>query len=147
MLRRTARLAAMALTALMLAFIPAGTASANTLYMTIWWIRCDDQSEPGSDEIRLRFAGQGPAGIAAAWSDVDGGETHWYYSSEWGFPVNMTFTGDHNIDVYELDSELSLIGWVSTSASEVDTGPKEKRMAAFDGDYVIRYEIRSTPCC
>jgi hypothetical protein len=130
-----------------LVLTPAAPASASTLYMTIWWVRCDNESEPFSDEIRLRFAGLGFGGVVAGWNNVDSHETHWYYSSIAGTPVNLQFTGDHTIDVMEDDpGGLGLIGWVNTSASEADQGPKEKRMTRVDdGDYVVRYEIRSTP--
>jgi hypothetical protein len=60
--------------------------------------------------------------------------------------VNIAYGGGNpTIDVMELDNDMHLIGWVNTFASEVDQGAREKRMTAYDGDYVIRYEIRSTP--
>jgi hypothetical protein len=147
MLRKLAGLLSAVVIASALVIAPAAPASASTLFMTIWWIRCDDQSEPFSDEIRLRFAGLGGLGYVARWTDVDGGETHWYWSSS-PQPVNLQFTGNHPIDVIEEDgSTHELIGWVNTFASEADQGAKEKRMFALDGDYVVRYEIRTTPCC
>ncbi len=146
MLRKLGRFLGVAFFAAILAAAPPAVVHADTFYLTIWWIRCDDQSEPGSDEIRLRFAGLGPGGVVAGWNDVDGHETHWYYSSMFMQPVNISYGGGNpSIDVMELDSEMILIGWVNTFASEVDQGAREKRMNAYDGNYVIRYEIRSTP--
>ncbi len=146
MLRKISRFLGLAVAASLLVTAPPAVAHADTFYMTIWWIRCDDQSEPGSDEIRLRFAGLGPGGVVASWNDVDGHETHWYYSSGFGVPLNMSYGGGNpTIDVMELDNEMHLIGWVNTYASEVDTGAHEKRMTSYDGDYVIRYQISSSP--
>jgi hypothetical protein len=150
MLRRILHTMGVALTAVMLMLAQPTPAFADTLYMTIWWLRSDQESEPFSDEIRLRFANLGFLGVVAGWNDVDGGETHWYYSSSFGTPVNLPFTGDHSIDIMEDDSGgLGLVAVVPTFASEADQGPIEKRNTSRfdDGDYVIRYEIRTTPCC
>ena len=118
-------------------------AHADTLYLNIWYIRCNDQSEPFSDEIRLRVNGE----IHGSWNDVDGGEVHWYYSSQaFTSPLNIPFTGDSVfIDILELDDEYSLIGSLEIPASMVDAGEAEWAATMFDGAYSIRFSVSSTP--
>src|SRR5215470_6522469 len=83
--------AALAIGALTTVVAPA---YADTFHLDILYIRCNDQSEPFSDEIRLQVNGA----IVGSWNDVDGGEVHWYYSSHTiarpNGPLNLPFTGD-----------------------------------------------------
>jgi hypothetical protein len=118
-------------------------AHADTRYLNIWYIRCNDQSEPFSDEIRLRVNGE----IHGSWNDVDGGEVHWYYSSQaFTSPLNIPFTGDSVfIDILELDDEYSLIGSLEVPAWMVDAGEAEWAATMFDGAYSIRFSVSSTP--
>lgn len=119
---------------------PPPPAAAATVYLQIWWVHCHDQSEPGSDELRLRFNGQ----IIGGWNDVDGGETHWYYSS-FPIPLNRAFSGNTAVDVMELDDTYHLIGWIPISESLVGTGQHELVADQIDGSYRLRYEITANP--
>jgi hypothetical protein len=122
-------------------------AYADTLYLNIWYIRCNDQSEPGSDEIRLRVNGQ----IHGSWNDVDGGEVHWYYSSHTiarpNGPLNMPFTGDSIlINILEQDgNEYGLIGWLEVPAWTANTGQQEWAANMYDGAYNISFQVWTTP--
>jgi len=138
-----AGLAVAAASAMVFTAFAAPPASASTVYLQVWWIRCDDQSEPFSDETRLRLNGSWIGG----WNDVDGGETHWYYSSSpiYGTPLNRAFSGTTTIDIYELDDDYDLIGNLGISESEVGTGQHERAAFMFDGRYTIRYEITANP--
>jgi hypothetical protein len=122
-------------------FAPPPQASAATVWLQVWWIRCDDQSEPFSDEIRLRFNGQ----IIGAWNDVDDGETHWYYSSQLAIPLNRAFSGNTAVDIMEADGEYHLIGWVNVSEGEVGTGQHVVSANMWDGRYTVNYEITANP--
>jgi hypothetical protein len=121
---------------------PPPPAAADTVYLQVWWVRCEDQSEPFSDEIRLRFNGT----FIGGWNDVDGGETHWYYSS-FPIPLNRAFSGNTAIDVMESDggNDIDLIGWVNVSESQVGTGQHEGLSYQIDGRYVVRYEVTANP--
>jgi hypothetical protein len=124
----------------------AAPAHADTLHLDILYIRCNDQSEPFSDEIRLRVNGD----IVGWWDDVDGGEVHWYYSSHTiakpNGPLNMPFTGDSVfIDILEADNEYNLIGWLEVPASTANTGQHEWAATMYDGAYSINFQVWSTP--
>lgn len=138
-----AGLAVAAAAAMLLTVLAAPPASAATVYLQVWWVRCDDQSEPGSDEIRLRFNGS----FIGGWNDVDGGETHWYYSSNllYGRPLNRAFSGNTAIDIIEQDDSYDLIGYLPISESEVGAGPRERPANMYDGRYTIRYEVTANP--
>ena len=114
-------------------------ASADTLYLRILWIRCQDQSEPFSDEIRLRVNGT----LAGMWNDVDTRETHWV---QYGLvPRNHAFSDSVTIEVRELDGQEDLIGWVVANASEVNSGEHEGLANQIDGEYIVRYVVTSSP--
>lgn len=138
-LSRTALAFAGAVAMLMTLFTP--PASADTVYLQVWWIKCVNQSEPFSDEIRLQFNGQ----IIGSWNDVDGGETHWYYSSQFGWPLNRPFSGNNAVDILEADSEYNLIGWFGVSESEVGTGAHQVPAHMYDGSYTVYYEVTANP--
>ncbi len=136
-------------TGLLVAVAPApAQAQADTFYLHILNIYCADESEPFSDEIRLRFTNLGIGGTVAGWNNVDGGDTHWYYSSIYnpliGPPLNLPFSGDQLIEVMEEDGGLELIGYVPVSQLEAGQGQKRKRMLPpYDGDYYVTYEVTS----
>ena len=133
---RCAGLVAALVVGLVLAPVPA---SADTLYLRILWIRCQDQSEPFSDEIRLRVNGT----LAGMWNDVDTRETHWV---QYGLvPRNHAFSGGTLIEVRELDSQEDLIGVVSVDGALVDTGEHEGLANQIDGEYIVRYVVTSSP--
>lgn len=116
-------------------------AHADTLYLDILSIRCVEQSEPFSDEIRLRVNGQ----ERGRWNDVDTNEVHWYWSSS-GSSLDMPFGGDSVvIEVYEEDSELNLIGTLEVPASMVNTGEHEVPASMSDGYYTIRFTVSTVP--
>lgn len=114
-------------------------AAADTVHLDILWIYCGNQSEPFSDEIRLRVNGS----FVGGWNDVDGGETHWYYSSIlfYGTPLNIPFSGTTSIDILEQDSEYNLIGYLTIDESEVGTGEHSSWATMYDGQYLIHYNI------
>jgi hypothetical protein len=122
-------------------------AYADTLHLDVLYIRCNNQSEPFSDEIRLRVNGD----IVASWDDVDGGEVHWYYSTHTiakpNGPLNMPFTGDSVfIDILEQDGhDLNLIGWLEVPASTANTGQHEWSASMYDGAYSVNFQVWSTP--
>lgn len=127
------------LVAAMVTVLVPQTASASTVYLDIYWIYCNDQSEPFSDEIRLFVNGNWVGG----WNDVDGGERHWYYSS-FPTPLNIPFSSNVTINVMELDGQdLNLIGWVDVSESEVGQGEHEGYAYQIDGDYTVRYVVHT----
>jgi hypothetical protein len=145
-MRRRLSRAGLAIAAAVAALFPvlvAPPALADTVYLQVWWIRCDDQSEPFSDEIRLRFQGS----FIGGWNDVDGGETHWYWSSMpfYGTPLNRSFSGNVALDIIEQDSSYDLIGYLGVSESEVGTGPHERSANMYDGRYTVRYEVTANP--
>ncbi|HEY0637263.1 MAG TPA: hypothetical protein VGD67_06425 [Pseudonocardiaceae bacterium] len=143
MLLRLTRVFGIALAAgLAILLAPPPPASAATVYLSIMWIHCNDQSEPFSDEIRLRVAGA----QVGSWDDVDGGETHWYYSSSFTRPLNIPFSGGTTVNVHELDgSDLGLIGWINISEGEVDQGERQQTADQYDGSYTLRYLVTSSP--
>jgi len=117
---------------------------ADPLYLNMWYIRCNNQSEPFSDEIRLQVNGE----IHGSWDDVDQNEVHWYYSSKAFHPaLGVPFTGDSVvINILEQDShELGLIGWLEVPASLVDTGEYEWAGNMYDGAYSIRFSVTTNP--
>jgi len=135
-------LAVAAAMAMLFSVFAAPPASADTVYLQVWWVRCDDQSEPFSDEVRLRLGGL----FIGGWDDVDGGETHWYWSSQYyGQPINRPFSGNIGLDVMEQDGASDLIGYLSISESEVGTGPHERAANMYDGRYTVRYEVTAGP--
>ncbi|HET9142063.1 hypothetical protein [Actinophytocola sp.] len=114
-------------------------ASADTLYLRVLWIRCQDQSEPFSDEIRLRVNGT----LAGAWNDVDTRETHWV---DYTFITrNHAFSGGVTIEVREEDGQEDLIGWVWVDGGLVDSGEHEGLASQIDGEYIVRYVVTSSP--
>jgi hypothetical protein len=124
--------------------MPAAPAHADTLYLDIWYIRCNDQSEPISDEISLRVNGQ----QRGFWPIVDGGDVHWYWSSySIESSLDIPFTGDSVfIDIMEDDNnDLALIGWLEVPASMVNTGEHEWPASMLDGAYSIRFSVSTTP--
>ena len=122
-------------------------AHADKLHLDILYIRCNDQSEPFSDEIRLRVNGD----IVASWNDVDGGEVHAFYSSHTiarpNGPLDLPFTGDSVIiDILEQDgNEYGLIGWLEVPASLADAGQQEWAATMYDGAYSISFNVWTTP--
>jgi hypothetical protein len=124
----------------------AAPAYADTFHLDILYIRCNNQSEPFSDEIRLRVNGD----IVASWNNVDTGNVDWYYSSHTfakpNGPLNMPFTGDSIIiDILEEDNEYNLIGWLEVPSSTANTGQHEWTARMYDGAYSIGFQVWSTP--
>lgn len=121
---------------------PPPPAAADTLYLHVWWIHCNHESEPFSDEIRLEFKAQ----VIGGWNDVDGDERHWYYSSV-PSPLNRLFTVPRGtIHVMEEDSGVRYqIGYVTLDIAQVDQGPVFASMtqSGDDGSYDVLYEITS----
>jgi hypothetical protein len=118
-------------------------AHADTLYLDILSIRCIEQSESFSDEIRLRVNGQ----ERGLWNDVDRSEVHWYWSSgSSASPLDIPFGGSSVvIEIYEQDDELHLIGSLTVPASMVNTGEHEMTASMSDGFYAIRFSVSSAP--
>jgi hypothetical protein len=126
-----------------LAAVAPTPAHADTLYLDILSIRCVEQSESFSDEIRLRVNGQ----IRGMWNDVDTSEIHWYWSSGSSqSPLDIPFSSDSVfIDILEEDSDLNLIGSLEVPASMVNTGEHEVAASMSDGFYAIRFSVSTTP--
>ncbi|HEV8558910.1 MAG TPA: hypothetical protein VGR06_21270 [Actinophytocola sp.] len=137
---RAVRLLIVGLAALLLPVLVPPAASADTAKVDVLWIRCQDQSESGSDEILIYVNGQFKGG----WGDVDVRETHWYYSA---FPptlLNIQFDDTALIEVFEADgSDHELLGWVWVSASEINQGEHEglASQGSGDGEYIVRYQV------
>jgi hypothetical protein len=116
-------------------------------WLSIKFIRCNNQSEPFSDEIRLRVNGD----IVASWNDVDQNEVHWYYSTHTiarpNGPLNLPFTGDSVfIDILEEDGhDLGLIGSLEVPAWMLDAGETEWPASMNDGAYSIQFLVTSNP--
>lgn len=142
-MRSRAGLAAAGVAAMLITLLaPPPPAAADTLYLHVWWIHCNHESEPFSDEIRLEFKWQ----VIGGWNDVDGDETHWYYSSVPN-PLNRSFTAPQGrIHVMEEDSGVRYeIGYVILDMTQVDQGPVFAPMtqSGDDGSYDLLYEITS----
>jgi hypothetical protein len=121
-------------------FAPAPPASAATVYLHVMALHCNDQSEPFSDEIRLRFNGE----YIGGWNNVDGGETY-HWDRSFPIPRNRAFSGRLTLDVMEEDGQdRALVGYIWVDESEVDAGEIVRTTIRIDGSYWIRYYVSST---
>jgi hypothetical protein len=125
---------------------PQPAAADRPVYLSLLWVRCqDDTGEWGSDEILIEIGGN-PGTPAAILNSMDVGDTRSVLPPVPGYQPSQQIVGDATwVWVWERDDPNNRSSWDLQGVFEVrrdlaNTGEHEG-YAFWDGEFIVRYMV------
>ncbi len=127
-----ALLTAAVLSVLALAAPAAAANSVESVTAHIMWLRCQDESEPASDEPSLRVNGW-PIG---SWTNVDSGDVLTPHTQQ------IQFSGTLTVELWESDGTWGFDHLGNFYIYEFQAGMGEQETYVFgNGEYILRFWV------